>query len=77
MISTRCSVNPDGQTPYQSLHGKRAPDRLVEFGELVYYYVPKKLRFKLDVRSQLALENGNRPRHGNFIERTCRWDAQW
>ena len=58
MILTSFSVNPDGQTPYQSLHGKRAPDRLVEFGELVYYHVPKKLRHKLDLRWRLGVYLG-------------------
>ena len=51
IILNRFSVNPDGRTPYQALHGKRASDRFVEFGERVYFYVPKKLNFKLDMGS--------------------------
>ena len=54
IILNRFSVNPDGHTPYQALHGKRASDRFVEFGERVYFYVPKKLRYKLDMRWQLG-----------------------
>ena len=33
LISNRFSVNPDGQTPYQTLHGKHASDKCVEIGE--------------------------------------------
>ena len=40
------SVNPDGQTPYQTLHGKRASDNVVEFGKRVYYSTSKKMRYK-------------------------------
>ena len=35
-ILTRFAVNPDGRMPYQVTHGKRAVDKLVEFGERVY-----------------------------------------
>ena len=55
LILNRFSVNPDGQTPYQHLHGRRAPDRFVEFGERVYYSVPKKARHKLDLRWRLGI----------------------
>ena len=54
-ILTRFAVNPDGRTPYQVTHGKRAVDKLVEFGERVYYYVPKRARFKLDLRWRLGV----------------------
>ena len=49
------SVNKDGQTPYFSFHGKRPSDRLVEFGERVFYFVPKKVRAKLDHRWRLGI----------------------
>ena len=55
IIMNRFSVSPDGQTPYQALHGKRAPDRFVEFGEKVYYSIPKKMRHKLDPRWKLGV----------------------
>ena len=41
-IFNRCSINQDGQTPYFASHGKRPSDRLVEFGENVFFFVPKK-----------------------------------
>ena len=40
-VLTRYAVNPDGQTPYQVLHGKRSSERIVEFGKQVFYFVPK------------------------------------
>ena len=46
----RFSVDPDGQTPYQTLHGKRTTDKFVEFGQRVYYSVPIKMRYKLELR---------------------------
>ena len=49
-ILTRHSVNKKGNTPYFCFHGKRAIDRVVEFGEKVFFYVPKRARAKLDLR---------------------------
>ena len=53
-ILNRYSVNKDGQTPYFCQHGKRPTDRLVEFGEKVFFYVPRKVRAKLDQRFRLG-----------------------
>ena len=53
-ILNRYSVNQDGQTPYFASHGKRPSDRLVEFGEKVFFFVPKKARAKLDHRWRLG-----------------------
>ena len=50
----RYSVNPDGRTPYEDHYGKKAVHRLVEFGERVFDYVPKRLRSKLDNRWRLG-----------------------
>jgi hypothetical protein len=54
-ILNRYSVNKDGQTPYFAFHGRRPSDRLVEFGERVFYFVPKKIRSKLDHRWRLGI----------------------
>ena len=54
-ILNRCSVNKDGQTPYFAIHGKRPTDRLVEFWEKVFFFVPKKARAKLDHRWRLGI----------------------
>ena len=37
----RYSVNPDGRTPYEDHHGKKAVHQMVELGESVLYYAPK------------------------------------
>ena len=58
MILSRFNVNADGRTPYQTLHGKRATDKLIELGEVVYFYVPKKLRHKMDQRWRLGVYLG-------------------
>lgn len=50
----RFTTNPDGQSPYASLHGKNPSDRQVEFGEQVFYHVPKRSRSKLDLRWRLG-----------------------
>ena len=41
-------VGPDGQTPYSRLHGKNSSKKLCEFGEKLLWFVPKRLRSKLD-----------------------------
>ena len=46
-LINRFKTHEDGQTAYQFLHGKRASDKIVEFGEQVFFSVPKKLRSKL------------------------------
>ena len=38
----RITVNPDGMSPYASLHGRNPTERHIEFGEKVFYYVPKR-----------------------------------
>ena len=58
-ILNRYSVNKDGATPYFSCHGKRPADRLVEFGERVFYYVPRKVRAKLDQKWRLGIFIGH------------------
>ena len=55
LILNGFSVHPDGQTPYQTLHGKRASDKFVEFWERVYDSVPTKMRYKLDLPWRLGL----------------------
>ena len=44
------SINKRGMSPYEKLHGRRAAERSVEFGENVCYSTPKKGRAKMDLR---------------------------
>ena len=39
----------DNTTPYQSLHGQRAQEKIAYFGESVFFFVPKRRRAKLDL----------------------------
>ena len=41
-------VGKDGETPYSRLHGKSSSKKLCELGEKVLWFVPKRLRSKLD-----------------------------
>ena len=49
-VLNKFSLGPDGQTPYGRLHGREGHERICEFGERIMWYVPKKLRSKLDQR---------------------------
>ena len=49
-IITKYHVGTDGKTGYSNLHGRECREKLVEFGERVMFYVPRKLRAKLDPR---------------------------
>ena len=51
--------NSDGVTPYEAIHGQRSRGKLVEFGEQVFYYVPKRLRAKLNLRFRIGTFLGN------------------
>ena len=48
----------DGLTAYQRLHGRRADSKAVEFGEHVFYHVPKKLRSKMQLRWRIGIYMG-------------------
>ena len=48
------TTNPDGVTPYAALHGKKAVARYAEFGEQVFWHVPKKARSKLCLRWRIG-----------------------
>lgn len=54
----RFAVNPDGRTPYQTLHGRRSPDRMLAIGETVYYYIPNRVRHKMDLRWGIGVDLG-------------------
>ena len=41
-IMNRFVIGKDGQTAYQRLHGRRAHKKAVEFGERVFYDIPRK-----------------------------------
>ena len=53
-VINRYSINSDGVTPYQAMHGKRSTLRVVEFAEQVFFYLPKRSRAKLTRRWQIG-----------------------
>ena len=57
----RFSTNTEGQTPYASIHGKNAQERHVEFGEKVFYHVPRRARSKLCMKWRLGTYLGCSP----------------
>ena len=58
-IHNRIVCNQDGRTPFEAIHGQRWRGKMVEFGEQVFYFVPKKLRAKLNLRWRLGTFLGN------------------
>ena len=76
-VLNRYSVNSEGVTPYQAIHGKRSTLKIVEFGERVLYFVPKRLRAKLTQRWRIGTYLGLAPssnehfistRNGNVVK---------
>lgn len=53
-VLNRYRVNENGRTPYEEIHGQRSTQRVVEFGEQIFYSVPKSLRAKLSRRWRIG-----------------------
>ena len=53
-VLNRYRVNESGKTPYEEIHGQRSTMKIVEFGEQVFYSVPKRLRAKLSRRWRIG-----------------------
>ena len=49
-VLNKFHLGEDGRTAYGRLHGREGHERVCEFGETIMWYVPKKLRSKLDQR---------------------------
>ena len=58
-IHNRVVCNEDGRTPFETIHGQRWRGKMVEFGEMVHYFVPKKLRAKMSLRWRFGTFVGN------------------
>ena len=58
----RQSTNSDSLTTYEYPHGRRSHGRTAEFGERLMYYVPQKLRTKLDLRWRVGVFLGTAER---------------
>ena len=49
-VFNKFHLGSDGRTAYGRLHGHEGRERVCEFGETIMWFVPKKLRSKLDQR---------------------------
>ena len=49
-VLNKYGLDATGRTAYGRLHGREGVENICEFGELVMWFVPKKLRSKLDQR---------------------------
>ena len=49
-VLNKYNLNDQGRTAYGLLHGREGHERICEFGERIMWFVPKKLRAKLDQR---------------------------
>ena len=66
-VLNKFALGPDGHTAYGRLHGREGRERICEFGERIMWYVPKKLRAKLDQRW----------RYGIFLGRSMSSDQNY
>ena len=66
-ILNKYHYDTDGRTAYGKLHGREGHERVCEFGERVMWFVPKKLRAKLDQRW----------RYGIFLGRSLSSDQNY
>ena len=73
VILNKYAVQPSGRTAYHDLHGKRVSERLVEFGETVLHFVPKKHRHKLDMRWGIGVFLGTTMSTNEKLH----WAEQW
>ena len=66
-VLNKFHLDDDGRTAYGRLHGREGHERVCEFGERIMWYVPKKLRAKLDQRW----------RYGVFLGRSLSSDQNY
>ena len=74
-VMNRYVVGRDGRTAFQRLHGRRASSKAVEFGERVFYYIPKKLRAKMSLRWRLGMYLGVAAHSGEHLIGTWSGDV--
>ena len=58
-VYNRHVCKSDCVTPYQAIHGQRAIGKLCESGEHIFYYVPKRLRSKMNLKFRISSFLGN------------------
>ena len=58
-VMNKYAINKSGMSAYEELHGRKAAERRMEFGERVFYSTPKKGRAKLDLRWKIGIYLGH------------------
>ena len=66
-VLNKFHLDREGRTAYGRLHGREGKERVCEFGERVMWFVPKKMRSKLDQRW----------RYGTFLGRSLSSDQNF
>lgn len=66
-VVNKSAVNRSGHAHYEDLHGKKPKERRIEFGERVFYSIPKQGRAKMDVRWKLGVFLGHTPASGEHF----------
>lgn len=74
-VMNRFVVGRDGSTAFQRLHGRRATNKTVEFGEKVFYYIPRKLLAKMSLRWRLGMCLGVTQHSGEHLIGTWNGDV--
>ena len=54
-LLNKYSLGTDGRTAYGRLHGAETKERICQFGERILWFVPKRLRGKLDQRYRYGI----------------------
>ena len=57
-VSNNLHLDADGRTAYGKSHGREGHERVCEFGERIMWFVPKRLRAKLDQRWRCGIVRG-------------------
>ena len=58
MLMNKYSINAEGKTPYEHMHGRKRNAKIVELGERFYDFLPETMRAKLDRRWRLGVYIG-------------------
>ena len=54
-VLNKYQIGPDNRTPWGRLHGRETAERICEFGERILWFVPKRIRHRLDQHGATAV----------------------
>ena len=71
-LRNRSSTTQTGETRYEKHHGQKEHDKAIEFWETAFYFIPKKLRAKLNIKWKLGVYLGDAPNSNeSFVSTWC------